>query len=190
MSVSIRPEKLVERVSLKLNTASFNIHNLRETEQPRFNGHWNAENYAVDFLQAAHGVFALIKTFGDANLTPAGFKRWLEGWETAALSSSEKLAMWRQLRLARTSEEHGDGASFIRFDVEVTQGDMQVARPTILNLAPGAPAPKTQIFKSTVRFAAYPNRAASDVCQEYWELCHQLADDFVRDHSHLIPAAV
>lgn len=71
--------------------------------------------------------------------------------------------------------------------VPITQGDHTPwdYNVALLNLA--ATGYKPSAWKGGVRFKAYPNRAASEVCAEYKQLAQRFVDDFLRDHAHLIP---
>ena len=48
---------------------------------------------------------------------------------------------------------------------------------------PRAPGPT----KSAVRFRAYPDKPASEVCAEYLKLLQKFVADFLRQHAHLVP---
>jgi len=41
--------------------------------------------------------------------------------------------------------------------------------------------------KAGVRFKAYPNSPASEVCRQYLELCQRFWQDFQAEHPHLLP---
>lgn len=183
MPVSVRPEKLIETVSLKLNTADYNVRNLREAERPCINEHWSPENYVKAFLTEAHGVFAVIKTFAEASLKPAGFKRWLTGWE--ATLSADKLALWKQMRHERTQYEHGEGIELERTWIVVTEGEFPEAHQGTPAVVGGS---RSEISKVSVRFAAFPDRLASDVCAEHLELCQQFAVEFMDGNAGLFVA--
>jgi hypothetical protein len=46
---------------------------------------------------------------------------------------------------------------------------------------------RAEVRKKLFRFAVSPNRAASDVCDDYLRLARRLADDFVRDYARFLP---
>jgi hypothetical protein len=50
-----------------------------------------------------------------------------------------------------------------------------------------APGARADIRKKLIRFAASPDRAASDLCDEYLRLARRFADDFVRDYARFLP---
>jgi hypothetical protein len=186
MAVAVRPEKLRAALGAKLLSAVQALNDLREADKPEINRICEPHRQAAEFLHAARGVYPTIKTFGDENLQPAGFKKWVEEWENSRLSDSER-KMWQMMRTARIAQEHGDGA-LIPHQIEVTRGDqIQVwGNAALLGIPPEQIDKRS--FKSGVRLAAYPDRPASEVCAEYFELCQRFAEDFQRDHAYLIPS--
>jgi hypothetical protein len=46
---------------------------------------------------------------------------------------------------------------------------------------------RADVRKQIFRFAASPNRVASDVCDDYLRLARRFADDFVRDYARFLP---
>jgi hypothetical protein len=46
---------------------------------------------------------------------------------------------------------------------------------------------RADVRKQIYRFAASPNRAASDVCDDYLRLARRFADDFVHDYARFLP---
>jgi hypothetical protein len=180
--VTVRPEKLREALSTKLDAATQDVVKLRIADQPDYNQYLEPGKIVKDFLLAARGVFPVIKTFGDDNLKPQGFKRWCDAWENALGPTARDL--WQKMRDERTSQEHGEGADLIRDMIPITRGDqVQVFQNAVLLGVPPPPPPA----KAGVRFKAYPDRPVSEVCGDYLELSRRFADDFVRDHANLIP---
>jgi hypothetical protein len=166
MAVTVRPEKLREALGAKLATAVQALYELREADKPMMNRIWEPQNVVVEFLHAAHGVYPIVKTFGEENLQPAGFRQWVDGWKSGLSATNRHL--WQQMNTERVAQEHGEGADLIPHQIEISQID-------------------NRSFKGGVRFAAYPDRPVSEVCAEYFDLCQRFGDDFRRDHAHLIP---
>ena len=50
-----------------------------------------------------------------------------------------------------------------------------------------APGARADVRKKLIRFAASPDRAASELCDEYLRLARRFADDFVRDYARFLP---
>jgi hypothetical protein len=63
---------------------------------------------------------------------------------------------------------------------------MAVASDASIATHQSLPGSRPEVRKQRVRFAAYADRAASDVCNDYVRLARRFADDFVRDHAHLL----
>lgn len=87
----------------------------------------------------------------------------------------------------RVAEEHGEGAGLEAILIAVTRGHMpQDFTNYALFRIPRPPGRS----KGGVRFRAYPGRPASEVCQQYLELCQRFWQDFQAEHPHLLqPAA-
>jgi hypothetical protein len=183
--VTVTPGRLKEALNAKLGDAAHALAELREADKPERNRYWNERSIVVDFLYAARGVFPVVKTFGEDNLQPAGFRQWCDAWE-GALGRTE-LGLWRKMNDERISQEHGEGAELMPVMIPIAQVDVlpQDCNVALLGLAARGYRPATS--KGGVRFTAYPNRAVSEVCAEYKDLAQRFVDDFVRGHANLIP---
>jgi hypothetical protein len=182
MSATVSPQKLKEALQAKLGTARFAIHDLRESERPETNRHWRAHQYVVDFLHAARGVYPIVETFSK-NRLPQGFKAWVNDWELRKLCQSEQI-LWQQMRDERVSQEHGEGAGLIPVLIPIKSRDQsQNYRNAVLL---GADITQNRQSKGSVRFVAYPNQLASEVCEEYLSLAQRFVNDFLSEHPHLL----
>jgi hypothetical protein len=183
----VRPEKLREALNAKVSDAIFKLHELREADKPEINRYWEPQSAAVSFVHAAHGVVPVAETFGDSNpVLPGGFNAWHIRWKLT-LSPSE-LELWEHMYDARRFQEHGEGAGFIPYQIEITRGDQpqQTNNVVLLGLAASSRT-KNRSWKGGVRHEAYPNRPVSEVCADYFALSQRFVADFLRDHAHLIP---
>jgi hypothetical protein len=87
------------------------------------------------------------------------------------------------MRSERVAQEHGEGAGLTQIMIPITRGQMpQDFTNYALLRIPRPPGPS----KGGFRFTAYPDRPASEICRDYLALCRRFADDFERDHSHLL----
>ncbi|HET8698495.1 MAG TPA: hypothetical protein VFO94_13465, partial [Gammaproteobacteria bacterium] len=89
-------------------------------------------------------------------------------------------ALWRQLSNDPAVPAPPPGAALVDLEISVAPD------PSITGEHP-ALGTRADVRKKLVRFAAYPNKAASDVCGEYLRLAKRLAADFVRDHARFLP---
>jgi hypothetical protein len=178
MSSTIRPDNLRAALDAKLAAAMSRLVELREAEEPHVTPHLNPREVVAAFLLPARGVYEIADTFGKAQVGGLQFNAWYEQWMTT-LGDADR-ALWNRLRDDRARKDHGHGADFV--DVEISVA----ADPSIS----GHQSPhraRADVRKQLVRFAAEPNRAASDVCADYLRLAKRFVDDFVRDHSRFLP---
>jgi hypothetical protein len=177
MSATVRPDNLKAALDAKIAAALAQLGEVREMEQPRLTPHINPTEIVRAFLLYACGVFPVASTFGKAQAGELQFNAWYEQWVTG-LSDADR-ALWKRLRDDRVQQEHGHGAELIDVEIAVA-ADSSVALPQSL------PAARADVRKRLVRFAAYANRAASDVCEDYLRLARVFANDFVRDHARFL----
>jgi hypothetical protein len=181
MRATVRPEKLREALTAKLLAAAMALHKLRDADKLELNQHWDPQNIVVEFLNAARGVVPIAETF----LGERPFRRWNDAWEKARLPESDRSALWKQMWDSRRLQEHGEGAGLIHTQLLVDDRNLLQVNRSVVHL--GMAPTKTEMFKGSVRFAAYPDRPVSEVCAEYLEMCQQFVDDFLREQAQLIP---
>jgi hypothetical protein len=179
MHQQVRAERFVEAVRAKLNDARLRLHDLRESERPTLTN-LNPAEIIGHFLTAARGVYQTAKTFAEGATGKLAFDTWYQGWlERLPRAESD---LWRSLTDNRDAHIHGEGASLIDTEVDVTER----LDPMIFQgpLALGVQRPRmTKVGK---RFEAYAGRPASDVCNDFLELAERFVADFSRDHaSHI-----
>ena len=146
-------------------------------EQPRLTPHINPREIVGTFLLYARGIFPLLSTFGRTHAGELQFNAWYEQW-VKALGDADRV-LWNHLRDDRVQQEHGHGAELIDFEISLTEN------PSV-PMQPSSPGARAEIRKRIVRFAAYANRPASNVCGDYLRLARVFAHDFVRDHQRFI----
>jgi hypothetical protein len=169
MSSTVRPDNLRAALDAKLAAAMSQVIDLREAEQPRVTPHLNPREVVDTFLQYACRVYPIVCTFGRTQAGDLQFDAWYSQW-FGKLGDADR-ALWQQLLDERARQEHGQGAALI--EVEIIQQS--------------APAAPTDVRKRTMRFAAAPNRPASDICADYLRLAKRFVGEFVRDHARFLP---
>lgn len=180
MRVTVDPAKVREALSRKLGSAGENVGLLRQSELPEMNGHWKPAKYAIAVLHAARGVYPTAERFAEGRLDMPG---WYREWR-AAIGVND-CALWDQLRDDRAAQEHGDGAEFVRVEIPVTRGPGMPEMFRNNALYGGGAQPSAS--KGGIRFAAYPDRPASEVAADYLRVAQRFVDDFLREHARLIP---
>jgi len=178
MSTTVRPDNLRAALAAKLAAAMSQSVDLREAEQPRVTPHLNPREIVGSFLQYASSVYPVADTFGRAQAGDLQFDAWYRQW-METLGDVDR-ALWKQLRDERARQEHGQGAALMDREISVS------ADPSITAHEP-APGARADVRKKLVRFAAHPDRAASDLCDDYLRLARRFADDFVRDYARFLP---
>jgi len=160
MSSTLRPDNLKAALDAKVAAGMAQLAEVREMEQPHPTPHLNPQEIVRAFLLYARGIFHLLRAFGRTQAGELQFNAWHEQW-VKALSEADR-ALWTHLGDDRV--EHGHSAELI--EVETSGAETR---------------------KRLVRFAAYANRPASNVCGDYLRLARVLAHDFIRDHQRFIP---
>jgi hypothetical protein len=174
------PEKLKDVVSVKLDAAMLSLHELQQAEQPECNRYTEPQKYVDDFLYAARGVFSVIETFGEEKLQAAPFRRWVEAWEHTL--KPEQLELWKAIGTEPAPQGYGDEERLVSTWLPITRGQVPEDFTNYAELGiPRAPGPT----KSAVRFRAYPDKPASEVCAEYLKLVQRFVADFLRQHVRL-----
>ncbi|HUQ51257.1 MAG TPA: hypothetical protein VM692_03485, partial [Gammaproteobacteria bacterium] len=130
------------------------------------------------FLLHARRIYPIVDIFGRAQAGDLQFEAWYGQW-LGKLSEADR-ALWQQLRDEHTRHEHDHGAALIEAEISVP------ADPSI-TASQSVPDARTDIHKRMVRFAAAPNRAASDVCADYLRLAKRFVGEFVRDYARFLP---
>ena len=105
------------------------------------------------------------------------FDAWYGQW-LGKLGDADR-ALWKQLRDERVRQEHGQGAALIEVEISV--------RGPFDHRASAVPGARADVRKRLIRFAASPNRAASDVCADYLRLAKRFVGEFVRDYARFLP---
>ncbi len=180
MSATIRPDNLRAALDAKLAAALSQLVELREAEQPRPTPHLSPWEIVGAFVLYACGVYAIGDKFGRAQAGELQFNAWYELW-TQKLNAVDG-ALWRQLRDQRVRQERGQGIELIGVEISIASDPSAGARQS----SRAAPA---GLRKQLVRFAAYPDRPSSDVCNDYLQLARRFAHDFLRDHARFLRQA-
>jgi hypothetical protein len=175
MAGTIRPDSLRAALDAKLAAALSQLVDLREAEQPRVTLHLSPREIVGAFLLYTLGVYPIADNFGRAHAGELQFNAWYEQW-MKGLNAADG-GLWRQLRDQRARQERGQGAEFVEVEISIPPDP---SRPS----SRGAPA---DLRKRLVRFAAHPNRPASDVCDDYLRLAKRFVHDFIRDHARFLP---
>jgi hypothetical protein len=178
MSSTVRPNNVRAALAAKLAAAMSQLVELREAEQPRLTPHLSPREIVGAFLLYARGVYTIVDTLGKAQAGHLQFNAWYGQW-TEGLGDADR-ALWKQLSDDRGAEEQGRGVALIDHGIAAAADPSSTAQQA----APGA---RADVRKGLVRFAAYPDRAAGNVCEHYLRLAKRLADDFVRDHARFLP---
>ena len=178
MSSTLRPDNLKAALDAKVAASMAQLAEVREMEQPRLTPHLNPRETVRAFLLYARSICPLLRTFGSTQAGELQFNAWYEQW-VKGLSDADR-ALWNQFRDDGVQQEHGRGAELI--DVEIS-----VAADPSVAMQPPLPVARADVRKRLVRFAAYANRPASNVCGDYLRLARVFAHDFVRDHARFLP---
>lgn len=174
MSTSLRPDNLRAALDARLAAALSQLVELREADQPRVTLHLSPSEILGAFLRYVRDVYRIADTFGGSEAGELQFNAWHEQW-TARLNDIDS-ALWKHLRDDR-GQEHAD---LIRVEISVPSDPSVTIRESL-------PGMRAAVRKQLVRFAAYPNRAANDVCEHYLRLATRFAQDFVREHARFLP---
>jgi len=172
MGTIIRPDMLKNALGAKLAAAAAQLLELREAEQPRLTPHLSPHEIIGAFLLHVRGVYPIVDTFGRAQAGELMYKAWHETWRNSL--TKPDLALWDRLRDDAKHHEHAHGAELVEDEIAV-KVDPTATRPG------GGNARKVR-----VRFAADPNRAASEVCADYLRLARRFVDAFVRANEQIL----
>lgn len=178
MSATLHPDNLRAALDAKLAAALSQWVDLRETEQPRATLHLSPREIVGAFVLYACGVYAIGEKFGRSQAGELQFNAWYEQW-TRKLNAVDS-ALWRQLFEQRVRQERGQGVELIEVEISIASNPSAGARQSLRAAPP-------DLRKQLVRFAAYPDRPASDVCNDYLQLARRFAHDFLRDHIRVLP---
>ncbi len=178
MSTTVRPDNLRAALAAKLAAAMSQFVELREAEQPHVTPHLNPREIVGAFLLYASSIYPIADTFGRTQAGDLQFDAWYRQW-MEKLDDVDR-ALWKQLRDERARQERGQGAALIEREISVS------ADPSI-TVDESAPGARVDVRKKLIRFAVSPDRAASDLCDEYLRLARRFADDFVRDYARFLP---
>ena len=178
MSTTVRPDNLKAALDAKLAAAMSQLAELREAEQPRATLHLNPREILGSFLQYAGRVQPIAEAFGREQAGDLQFEAWYGQW-LDKLSEADR-ALWKQLREERARQDLGLETALIDVEISVPSDPSR----TVQQAAAG---PHAEVRKRLVRFAASPDRTASDVCYGYVRLARRFAQDFVRDYARFLP---
>jgi len=176
MSTTVRPDNLRAALDAKLAAAMSQLAELREAEQPRVTPHLNPREIVGAFLLYACRVYPIADTFGRMQAGDLQFDAWYGQW-LEKLGEADR-ALWKQLREERVRQEHGQEPALIEAEISV---------PSSIAVHPSSPGARAEVGKRLYRFAASPNRAASDVCADYLRLAKRFVGEFVRDYARFLP---
>ena len=172
MSSTLRPDNVKAALAAKLAAAMAQLAELREAEQPRLTTHLSARELIGALLGYARSVPAVATAFGKAHAGELQFDSWHDQW-VKALNDADR-ALWKQL-----GAPQGEGAALVDSEIIVDRDPAAAASQQ-------KPAEHAGARKRLVRFAAYPERAASDVCRAFVWLAKRFADDFLRDYARFV----
>ena len=178
MSTTVRPDNLRAALDAKLAAAMSQLVELREAEELRVTLHLDPREIAATFLHYASGIYPIVDSFGRVQAGDLQFDAWYRLW-LEKLSDADR-ALWKQLRDERAREDRGQGVALVEVEISVPS-DPSI---TVHQLVPGAEA---DVRKRLIRFAASPNRVASDVCDDYLRLAKRFVGEFVRDYARFLP---
>jgi hypothetical protein len=177
-SSSVRPDNLRAALDAKLAAAMSQLVDLREAEQPRVTAHLNPRTLVGAFLSYVGRVYPIADTFGRNQAGDLQFDAWYRQW-IERLGPIDR-ALWKQLRDEHMGQEHGHAVALTEVEISVA------ADPSITGHHP-VPGSHADLRKRIVRFAAAPNRTASDVCDDYLRLAKRFVHDFLRDYRRFLP---
>jgi hypothetical protein len=181
VSSTVRPDNLKAALDAKLAAAMSQLVDLREAEQPRVTPHLNPREIIGTFLLYASAIYPIADTFGRAQAGDLQFDAWYGQW-LGKLGDADR-ALWKQLRDERARQErheHGHGAALVDVEIAVPSDPSITARQSV-------PPVRADVRKRLIRFAAAPNRAASDVCGDFLRLAKRFAGEFLRDYARFLP---
>jgi hypothetical protein len=177
MSTTVRPDNLKAALDAKIAAAMSRLVELREADEPRITPHLNAKEIVTAFLQYAGRVHPIAEAFGREQAGDLQFDAWYEKW-IERLDDADR-ALWKHFRDERVRQDLALGTELVEVEIAVPADPASTAQQS----GPGA---RAQVAKRVVRFAASPNRSASDVCYDFARLARRFAQDFVRDYARFL----
>jgi hypothetical protein len=168
VSSTVRPDNVKAALDAKLAAAMSQLVELREAEQPA-TLHLNPREIIDAFLLYACRVQPIAETFGREQAGDLQFDAWYGQWVDKLSPADRKL--WQELNDANARRQHGQGAALI-----------EVEAPA----AADASAHHADVRRRSLRFAAWPKRAASDVCADYLRMAKRLAGELLRDYARFL----
>jgi hypothetical protein len=150
---------------------------LGEADQPRATLHLSPREIIGAFFDYVRSVYRIADIFGRAQVGELQFNAWYQQW-WGKLDDADR-ALWRYVRGDGVRQDQLHSADLIDVEISVPAEHSVTGSQSL----PGMP----DVRKQLVRFAAYPNRAASDVCADCLRLARRFAHDFVRDHERFLP---
>ncbi len=178
MSTTVRPDNLRAALAAKLAAATSQFVELREAEQPHVTPHLNPREIVGTFLLYASGIYPIADTFGRAQAGDLQFDAWYRQW----METLDDVDRAHGSNCATNVRDKNAGKQPALIEREISVS----ADPSIV-VDESAPGARADVRKKLVRFAASPDRAASDLCDEYLRLARRFADDFVRDYARFLP---
>jgi hypothetical protein len=172
VSTTLRPDNIKAALDAKLAAAMAQLAELREAEQPRLTTHLSPRELVGSLLGYARSVPALAGGFGKTHAGDLQFDSWNDQW-LKSLNDADR-TLWAQL-----GAPQGEGAALVDAEIVVDRDPAPAASQQ-------KPAASAGTRKRIVRFAAYPQRAASDVCRAFVWLAKRYADDFQRDYARFL----
>ena len=165
MSATVRPDNLKAALDAKIAAGLAQLSELRESEQPRITP-LNPRELVAALLRYARGVNTVAGGFAKGLVGELQYNSWYEQWK-GTLADADRL-LWRKL---------GEGSTEAH-DVELI--DVEAV------LAADPSATHADIRKRVCRFAAYPERSASDVGGDVLRIARRFAGEFIRDHARFL----
>ncbi len=177
-STTIRPDNLRAALDAKLAAALGRLDELREADQPRLTLHLSPREIIGAFLDYVRSIYRIADIFARGQVGELQFNAWYQQW-WGNLSDTDR-ALWRYLRDDRVRHEHWKGTDLIELEIAVPSDPSVTA-------AQSPPGTRAEVPKQLVRFAAYPNRTASEVGDDCLRLARRFAHDFLRDYARFLP---
>jgi hypothetical protein len=177
MSTTVRPDNLRAALDAKLAAAMSQLAELREVEQPRITVHLHPREIVETFLSYVCRVQPIADAFGREHAGDLQFDVWYAQW-LEKLGEADR-TLWKQLREEHVRRDLGLGTALTEVEISV---------PSDPSVTVDQPAARTRaaVPKQLVRFAASPNRPASDVCADYLRVARRFVHDFLRDYAKFL----
>jgi hypothetical protein len=176
----VSPAELRPALQAKLSAAVWPLFYMREQEKAQLTSNLDPRALVAQFVTPARGVYATGETFAKGQ--GADFEGWYRGWLGSLMPEQREL--WKQLRQCRVDQEHGAGPDLTTYEIDITDY-IWMHSEGMHQGVPGVERPRS--LKQCVRFTAYPTRLASEVMELWLALSQRFVDDFMRDHTRLLP---